>query len=65
MVFDEKGGYSDSARRLSINFSSVIKDLLLQSMNEDGMKIEEIIYITSGEVEKICLRNMLEKKLKS
>ena len=60
MVYDEKGGYTDSSRELSDALHSLVKELIIKSMNEKGMSIEEVMYITSNEIEAICLRNQFK-----
>lgn len=65
MVFNkENGGYTENATALSTEFRDLVKDLIVKFANEKDMPIEEILYITSRDVESICLRNQIEQRKK-
>jgi pyocin large subunit-like protein len=64
MVFDEKGGYTQNSIDLSNEVHSLLKELIVKSMNEKGMTIEEVVYVASSEIESICLMNQIQQRKK-
>lgn len=61
-VYQEKGGYTPQANELA-NETSKALDSILEKYQEQGMTIEEIVYVVQGEVQSKCLMTQIKKRI--
>ena len=63
VVYEKNGGYTDKASELDCKVHKVL-DCVIKEAIEDGMKIEEILYIIDASAKFSALRYQIEKKIK-